>query len=53
VLPLTKPKYKDQQLNIKGSTSKKFHLQHSTQKADDKEIGTRRLSVITVNEEVK
>jgi hypothetical protein len=38
---VNKPEYKSQQLNIKGSTSKIFHVQHSTQKAGDKEMSMR------------
>jgi len=51
--PLKTPKYKSQELNIKGSTSKEFHFQYSTWKAGDKVMGMRRLLVITVNAEVK
>jgi len=52
-VPLKSPKYKSQQLNIKGSTSKKFHVQYSTWKTGDEEMSMRRLLVITVNAEVK
>jgi len=50
---IKKTQYKSHQLNIKGSTSKKFHSQHSTQKAGDKVTSMRRLLVITVHAEVK
>jgi len=52
-VPLKTPKYKSQELNIKGSTSKKFHFHYSAWKAGEEVMSIRRLLVITVNAEVK